>query len=68
MEVGARLSLKVATKVFFRGKKVQKIRFFEAYSLKQKRGSAAKDIYVFQRILGRSTTYFLEVSAHVLMF
>ena len=57
LEVGARVSLKVATIVFFRGKNVQKFSFFKAYSLTQKRGSATKAIYVFQRILERSATF-----------
>ena len=62
LEVGARVSLKAATKVFFRGKKVQIFSLFNTCYLKQKRGSAIKAIYVFRRILVRSITYFLDVS------
>ena len=44
LEVRACVSLKVATKVFVRGKKVEKFSFFKANSLKQKQGSANKAI------------------------
>ena len=50
LEVGARFSLKVATK------------FLKLYSLKKKRGSTTKAIFVFQRFLERCITNFLEVT------
>ena len=63
LEVSACVSLKVAMKVFFRGKQIQKFIFLEAYSLKQKRENATKPIYVFQSNLGSSPTNFLEEHA-----
>ena len=42
LEVGARVSLKVAAKKFFRGKKVRKFSIFKAIILKQKFRSATK--------------------------
>ena len=44
LEVRACVSLKVATKVFARGKKVANFSFFKANSLKQKQESANKTI------------------------
>ena len=51
LEVGARVLLKVAIKVLFRGKKVKTSNFFKVYSLKQKCASATKAIYFFKRTL-----------------
>ena len=42
LEMGAHVSLKVATKGSFRVKKVQKLSTFKAYFLKYKRRSANK--------------------------
>ena len=44
LEVSAHVSLKVATKGSFRGKKTLKFSIVSAFFLKQKRGSATKKI------------------------
>ena len=65
LEVGARFSLKIATKTSLRGKKTQ---IFRVTFLKQKRSSVTKITEVCKRfgiIIPCLATYFLEVGARV---
>ena len=61
----ASVPLRVVTSGLFRGKKTSKIGTFDAIIVKQKRMSATKAIYVFQRISLRLNTYFLEINGHI---
>ena len=66
LEVGARFSLKIATKTSLRGKKTQIFRV--KVTLKQKRSSVTKITEVCKRfgiIIPCLATYFLEVGARV---
>ena len=53
----ASVPLRVVTSGLFRGKKTSKIGTFDAIIVKQKRMSATKAIYVFQRISLRSSLF-----------
>ena len=58
LEVSAYVSLKVAIKGSFRGKKLQKFsKHFKAFSLKQKRGSTTKKIEVILVNFGSHTLF-----------
>ena len=70
LEVGARLSLKLATKLSFRGKELSEFRF-SGYFSKPKTEECDQKNWRFSNKFGMlmlgSNTYFLEVSAHVSM-
>ena len=53
----ASVPLRVVTSGLFRGKKTSKTGTFDAIIVKQKRMSVTKPIYVFQRILLRSSLF-----------
>ena len=68
MEVSARVSLKVATKVSFRGKKISEFRFLCCFYQGKTEECDQKNWNFFDKsgiIMPGSATYFLEVSAHV---
>ena len=69
MQVGACVSLKLASKGFLRGKKTSQNLAFQTFLLKQKRRSATKtfELFLYQFSVGKpsSTIYFLEVGAPV---
>ena len=70
MEVGARVSLKVATKVSIRGKKLQKFRICGCFSITKTEEWDQKVCNLFYQFgisLSCSATYFLEVGARVSM-
>ena len=70
LEVGSTISLQVATKACFWGKKNFEKQGFYATFLKQKRSSATKKTSLsnkFRMLTSDLDTYFLEVSAHSLV-
>ena len=70
LEVGARVSSKVATSRSFRDKQTSKINNFEAIILNQKWRSVTEVNHVFEMVLKgipSSTIYFLELGSHVLL-
>ena len=68
LEVNAQVYLKVATKGYFRGKKLREFRFYRFF-LKQKRKSVTKKLEVFfdksGMLMPYSDTYILKLSALV---
>ena len=70
LEVSALVSLKVANKALFRGRKPSKSKFLGYFSKTEKKKCNHKILSLFDKFgmnMSSLDTYFLEVSAHALL-